>query len=297
MMTPFGTEVLARPVRAHREETVSDRELSYASEESLQLFLDAAPDAIVVVDDWGTIVAVNQLTAALFGFEPRELLGRKVEMLVSARYHDRHAHQRAAYTAEPRTRPMGAGQELLGLRKNGSEFPVQISLSPLRTDAGTRVISIIRDVTALKRAEEKFRGLLESAPDAIVVVDQQGRMAIVNSEAERMFGYPRAELLGREIEMLVPERYRKTHVGDRKGYSAAPRTRPMAAGRALAALRRDGSEFPVEISLSPLETDQGLLVTSIIRDMTDRVRAEEERRNRSPARFAPRRSAARKTSS
>jgi PAS domain S-box-containing protein len=279
MMTPCGKEACLAPVPAHREKTVSDRELSYASEESLQLFLDAAPDAIVVVDDSGTMVAVNQLTAELFGFESGELLGRKVEMLVPERYHGRHAEQRAAYTAEPRTRPMGAGQELLGLRKDGSEFPVQISLSPLRTDAGTRVISIIRDVTALKRAEEKFRGLLESAPDAIVVVDQQGRMAIVNSEAERMFGYPRAELLGREIEMLVPERYRRTHVGDRERYSAAPRTRPMAAGRELAALRRDGSEFPVEISLSPLDTDQGLLVTSIIRDMTDRVRAEEERRN------------------
>lgn len=250
----------------------------HASEESLQLFLDAAPDAIVVVDREGTILAVNPLTEAMFGYSQDELIGQRVEVLVPERLRTAHSNQRAAYSIKPGTRPMGAGRELLGRRKDGSEFPVQISLSPMETGAGTRVISIIRDVTALRQAEEKFRGLLESAPDAIIVVDEAGRIAIANSQAEEMFGYQRDALLGRPIEMLVPEQFRSTHAADRERYAAEPRTRAMGAGRALSGRRKDGTEFPVEISLSPLHTEQGLLVTSIIRDISDRVRSEEERR-------------------
>ncbi len=250
----------------------------HASEESLQLFLHAAPDAIVVVDQQGTILAVNRLTEEMFGYPAGELVGRRAEALVPERFRVAHGRHRTAYIRAPRTRPMGAGQELLGRRKDGSEFPVQISLSPFQTETGTRVISIIRDVTALKQAEEKFRGLLESAPDAILVVDAAGRITIVNSQAETMFDYGRHELLGRPIEMLVPDRFRPTHTADRQHYAAAPRTRPMGAGRALSGCRKDGTEFPVEISLSPLKTEHGLLVMSIIRDMTERTRIEEERR-------------------
>jgi PAS domain S-box-containing protein len=124
------------------------------------------------------------------------------------------------------------------------------------------------------KAEQKFRGFLESAPDAVVVVDAQGRITIVNHLTEKMFGYSRDELLGQPLEILVPDRFRARHVHDRDDYQRAPRTRPMGLGRELLGRRRDGSEFPVEISLSPLETEQGLLVTSIIRDITDRKETE-----------------------
>jgi len=124
-------------------------------------------------------------------------------------------------------------------------------------------------------AEEHFRGLLESAPDSIVVVDGAGKIVIVNSQTERMFGYARDDLLGASIELLVPQRFRPQHSHDRAAYSADPRTRPMGAGRSLTGLKSDGSEFPVEISLSLLATDQGQLVISIIRDITDRRHAEE----------------------
>ena len=240
------------------------------------VFLESAPDAIVIVDADGRMVQVNHLTEEMFGFARRELIGQPVEMLVPQRYRKSHVAHRSGYVEHPKTRPMGRGRALAGAKKDGSEFPIEISLSPLQSEQGSLVISIIRDLTERIKAEAKFRGFLESAPDAVVVIDREGRISIVNSLTEKMFGYSRDELLGQAVEILVPERYRHTHVGHRDGYSQHPKTRPMGAGQNLFGRRKDGSEFPVEISLSPLETEQGTLVTSIIRDITERKNAEEQ---------------------
>ena len=259
---------------------ISDDLLNLAGPSALQGFLAAAPDAIVVVDQQNRIVIANALAAQMFGYTREELLGSAIETLVPDRYRGAHVQHRSGYFREPRTRSMGEGMTLLGRRKDGSEFPVEISLSPLSTDQGTLVISIIRDTTQRRQAEAKFRGLLESAPDGIVVVDQRGKIVIVNGQAEKLFGYPREELIGKPIELLMPERYTGAHVQHRNGYFQAPKRRPMGSvAMSLAGRRRDGSEFPVEISLSPMQTDEGLLVTAAVRDITERVKNEAKFRS------------------
>ena len=248
--------------------------LGLSSPMALEGFLEAAPDAIVVVDWSGNIVIVNQLAERLFGYSRQELLGMPIEGLVPQRFSEHHAEYRNDYFREPHTRPMGEGRELSGRRKDGSEFTVEISLSPLKTETGTLVISIIRDTTARKKVEERFRGFLEAAPDAIVVVNREGKMVILNTQAERLFKHTREDLLGMPVETLVPERFRGRHVDHRGGFFADPRVRPMGSGLELFGLRSDGSEFPVEISLSPIETEEGVLVSAAIRDISDRKRVE-----------------------
>ncbi|HEX3734486.1 MAG TPA: PAS domain S-box protein [Solirubrobacterales bacterium] len=244
---------------------------------TFEQLLEAAPDAMVGVDGQGRIVFVNSQVEAVFGYLRDQLLGEPVEMLVPERFRGAHPERRTGYFAAPRTRPMGADVELYGRRRDGSEFPAEISLSSIETDAGRLATAAIRDVSERRAVERKFEQFLEFAPDGIVGVSPSGEIVLANQQAEALFGYAREEMIGELVEMLVPERFRGAHPGHRDGYFRAPRPRGMGAGVELSAVRKDGTEFPVEISLSSIETEEGVIATAGVRDISDRAESEREK--------------------
>jgi len=235
--------------------------------------LEASPDGILVIDATGAIVMVNSQAEELFGYSHGELVGQPIEVLVPEALRDEHLRRRQDYLAAPDTR---TGLDLRGRRKDGSEFIAEVWLTPLHTDDGLMVSVAVRDVRGKRRQERLFRGLLEAAPDAMVIVDHDARIVLVNAQVEEKFGYQRAELIGQSVEVLVPERFAGNHVSFRSGYVKEPRTRPMGLAGDLFARRKDGTEFPVEISLAPLETEEGLLVSAAVRDISERRQMQEE---------------------
>ena len=380
------------------------------AKEVLEKIFECCPDALLVSDPRGRILLANPQMETMFGYSRTELIGQSVEFLLPERFREIHPSHRSKYNSQPRMRAMGAGLNLYARRKDGSEFPVDIMLNSVQTAQGTLILSVIRDVTQQKKAqealhlieqrfhllvenvrdyaiflmnasghvvtwnpgaehlkgyssaeiigqyfscfytsddvqqgkpeealriaatvgrfesegwrvrkdgsrfwanavitriddqqgnligfakitrdfterrqaeqtvqrsEERLRALFEFSPDAIVTTDSQGAITEVNSQTEKFFGYSREELVGQSVDVLVPERLRHSHPGHRKDYNAHPRSRPMGAGLDLRGRRKDGSEFPIDIMLAPVETSEGRVVLSTIRDLSERKKAEE----------------------
>lgn len=247
-------------------------------DDGLQPMLELAQNAKILVNAAGKIVSANTQIENMFGYHRRQLVGEPVEILVPDRFKRNHPRDRDGYFANPVVRPMGAGRDLYGRRSDGSEFPVEIGLSPIETADGPAVLASIVDITERKRAEERFRVAVESAPNAMVMVNRDGAIVLVNLQTERLFGYTRDELLGASVDMLVPDRFRDQHPANRSAFFSTPTVRSMGAGRDLFGRRKDGTEFPVEIGLNPIQTDNEMFVLSAIVDITARKQAEEQAR-------------------
>lgn len=238
--------------------------------------LGSSNDAIIVVDSDGDIVYANGKAETLFAYEEGELLGEKVESLMPDGFRQKHENHRKRFAEAPRSRPLMSGLNLKGLRKDGRVFDAEIALTPVQSGDDLLVSSMVRDISVDDSSEAYFRNVLESAPDAMVIIDHYGKISVVNRQAEQMFGYTREELLGHEIELLLPENVRDKHISHRAAYSREPHLRPMGIGMDLQGKRKDGSTFPVEISLSPVTSATGAFVSSVIRDVSARKKLEQD---------------------
>lgn len=366
-------------------------------ESKLRTVIESVPNGIIMADTAGKIVLCNSETERMFKYEKGELVGKEVECLVPAHYRSKHPSYRNNFTEKPSKRQMGAGRDLSGVRKDGSEIPVEIGLNHISTEEGKYIIASIvdiserkrseeryklfvdsvkdyaiimldpdgkilswnegaerlkgykadeilgehfskfytpesanadypnkelsiaisegryedenwrirkdgsrfwasvvitalrdssgklqgfgkvtRDLTERKKQEEKFQTIVESVPNGIILINQEGKITLCNSDAEKMFGHTREELLGKPVETLVPARYQKMHPNHREAFKKNPQKRQMGAGRDLSGLRKDGSEFPVEIGLNPIHLPEGNFVLASIVDITERKTIEKK---------------------
>jgi PAS domain S-box-containing protein len=238
--------------------------------------LELTHDAIFVRDLAGKIVYWNRGAEQLYGWQRNDARGKISHELLKTQF--------PAPLDEIVEQVLASGNwegELVHRRRDGS-VAIVLSRWALRTHPSGHPLAILesnRDITQRKTEENKFRGLLESAPDAVVIVDHFGRIEIVNAQTEKLFGYSREEIVGRPVELLIPKRFHETHAADREHFSRSPHARAMGVGLDLFGLRKDGTEFPVEVSLSPLTTGAGTLISSAIRDVTERRRMDAQLQN------------------
>jgi PAS domain S-box-containing protein len=244
--------------------------------------LEAAPDAMVVVNQLGEIVLLNVQAEKQFGYHRDELLGQKVTNIIPVGFAERLIADDLRSAADALAQQIGTGIELTALRKDGSEFPIEIMLSPLENADGILVTAAIRDISVRREAEKhlarmegRYRGLLEAAPDAMVVVNTRGEIVLLNVQAEKQFGYSRDELIGQQVKNIIPEGFAERLIADDLRSAEDALAQKIGTGIELTARRKDGSEFPIEIMLSPLESAEGILVTAAIRDISVRREAEK----------------------
>jgi PAS domain S-box-containing protein len=235
--------------------------------------LEAAPDAMVVVNQAGKIVLLNLQAESQFGYRRDELLGQAVTNIIPRGFAERLIADGTRTAAEALAQHIGTGIELIALRKDGTEFPIEIMLSPLESNDGSLVTAAIRDISVRDKAarhlaqmEGRYRGLLEAAPDAMVLVNPAGEIVLVNVQAERLFGYPRDELIGQLARVLGSPEAMETHAGARSALAMAQSHAVVESfGR-----HRDGRVFPIDVTLSQLDTEEGILVAVAIRDVSER---------------------------
>ncbi|HLO89585.1 MAG TPA: PAS domain S-box protein [Lentimicrobium sp.] len=239
--------------------------------------LNSINDAVIVRNLNGNMIFVNTAACKLFGFESDELVNRDFAILVppSKVQEEKRLVENILWGENV------SNYETERIDKHGSTLIISASISAFKDPEGKTIgiTSVIRNITEEKKSEGKFQALLESAPDAMVITNRFGQIVLVNAQTEKLFGYERTELIGKEVEILIPMPYRGGHPEHRKTYMEEPRIREMGAGLELYALRKDKTEFPVEISLSPLHFEEGIFVSAAIRDISNQKKAALELRD------------------
>jgi len=271
---PFESrEVLAR---VERQVTVSKVRMALReSETKFRSVMESAIDAIISADVSGNIKSWNSAATALFGFSEEEVIGQPIEMIIPERFRKLHQEGLQRVSSGGPSRVIGKTVEVAALRKNGSEFPVELSLATWFLDRERYYTGIIRDISERKQAEQKFRSVTESAIDAIISADHMGNIVSWNNAATRILGYTPDDAIGQRLELIIPERFQEAHRKGMQRVTAGGESRVIGKTVELFAHTKSGKEVPIELSLSTWTVRDDRYYTGIIRDIRERKKAEE----------------------
>ena len=272
------TQAKVETAQAQAEAKAANRLVE--AQKRFRLVVEANATGLLVVDSDGNIVMANPALGRMFGYDQDELLGKPMEILLPEMERQRHTELRAGYMRAPEARPMGAGRDLRGQRKDGSVVPVEISLSSFMEDGRRYVDAVVADISARKQIEERLRRseahlqlLLHTNPNGLLVVDGEGRIQMANPALERMFGYEAGELHDQSIEFLVPEAGPSLHAVLGGQHQARPEIRLLGRGNFLQGRQKDGRAFPIEMSLSSFDEDGQVFVQATVIDQSERIAA------------------------
>jgi two-component system, LuxR family, sensor kinase FixL len=236
--------------------------------------VDTAVDAIVVIDRTGAIRSANRATERLFGYSADELLGKNVKILMPEWYAGEHDVYLANYLGTGIKKIIGIGREVSGRRKDGSVFPMELSVGEAQDRGESIFVGIIRDITERKESEVRLRSIVETVPDAIIVIDAMGKIESFSPAAARLFGYEAEEVIGQNVRMLMPQPYRDAHDGYLARYMQTGERRIIGIGRIVVGQRKGGETFPMELAVGEFASPNGNFFTGFVRDLTDRQEAE-----------------------
>jgi two-component system sensor kinase FixL len=264
---------------------VSSSNPSDRARQVLAAIFDSAVDGIVVIDAHGLIEAFNPAAERLFAYRERDVIGQNVKMLMPQPYRDEHDGYLARYRDTGEARIIGIGREVQGLRRDGTTFPLHLSVGEMSVDGETKYTGILHDLSArvalesrLRASEERWRSIIESAVDAIIVIDSHGTVEAFNPGAERLLGYRETEVVGRNVSMLMPSPFREEHDGYLSRYLQTGDAKIIGIGREVTGRRADGSLFPLHLSVGEMVLGGQRKFTGILHDLSSRVRMEEQLR-------------------
>jgi two-component system sensor kinase FixL len=254
----------------------------------LQSIIDSAVDGIIVIDAGGLIESFNRGAERLFGYSAAEVVGHNVNMLMPSPDRERHDAYLATYLATGHATIIGIGREVIGRRRDGMTFPLHLSVGEMSIGGERKFTGMLHDLTGrvqleerLRASEARWRSVIESAVDGIVVIDASGRIEAFNPAAEQLFGYPEVEVVGRNVNMLMPSPYHEEHDQYLARYLATGVQKIIGIGREVTGLRRDGTTFPIHLAVGEMTVGGERKFTGIVHDLTTRVRIEEQLREQS----------------
>ncbi len=246
------------------------------SEAKLRAIVDTAVDGIIIIDERGRIESFNPAAVKLFGYTPDEAIGNNVKMLMPAPHHEKHDTYIRSYIKSGQGKIIGIGREVIGLRKDGSTFPFLLSISEFFVDGSRKFAGFVHDITVRKQAEEalleresRIRAIVETALDAIITIDDRGVIQSANSAVERLFGYSVDEILGHKINILMPSPYREEHDTYMTNYLQTGIKKIIGLGREVVARRKNGTTFPIKLSVSEFRVSEKRMFAGLIHDLTE----------------------------